>query len=340
MAKKIIVSVLLLSLLVGAFIGFRFFGSNTSFDEPKKYIYIHTGSNFIDVLQYLRENAFIKNVSTFEWMAKKLNYTQNVKPGKYAVKKGESLFTILRTLKSGNQTQVNLVITKLRTNEDFINKIATQFECDSATIATFINSNDSLEAYGVNTNTFMSMVLPNTYSYYWTASPKKILSKLKAESDKFWTEERKAKANTIKLSPAQVYTLGSIIEEETNMSADKGKIASVYLNRLNKGMKLAADPTVKFAMKNFALKRIMHKHLTYSSPYNTYQNTGLPPGPICTVTPKTLDAVLNAPKTDYLFFVAQPNLTGYSNFATNYEQHLKYAKDYQSWLNEYLKSNP
>jgi len=126
--------------------------------------------------------------------------------------------------------------------------------------------------------------------------------------------------------------MASIVEEETNKEADKGKIASVYMNRMATGMKLQADPTVKFALKNFALTRILHGHLAYPSPYNTYQNTGLPPGPICTPSVKTIDAVLNAPKTNYTYFVAKPDFNGYSNFATTYEEHLVYAKAYQQAL--------
>jgi UPF0755 protein len=140
------------------------------------------------------------------------------------------------------------------------------------------------------------------------------------------------------LSPQQVYTLASIVEEETTKDADKGKVASVYLNRLKTGMRLSADPTVIFALKDFSIRRVYKKYTQAPHPYNTYLNSGLPPGPICTPSIQTIDAVLNAPKTDYLYFVAQPNLTGYSNFATNYEQHQAFARQYQDWLNDYLKN--
>jgi UPF0755 protein len=167
---------------------------------------------------------------------------------------------------------------------------------------------------------------------------KNIFKKLYAEHQKFWNDERKAKAQRLNLTPEQVYTLASIVEEETNKNEDKGKIASVYINRLRKGMKLAADPTVKFAMRNFELKRIYHKHLAFSSPYNTYLNAGLPPGPICTPSIKTIDAVLNSPRTDYLFFVARSDFSGYSDFASTYQQHQVFAKAYQQALDSLVSS--
>ncbi|WP_462219274.1 endolytic transglycosylase MltG, partial [Ferruginibacter sp.] len=142
----------------------------------------------------------------------------------------------------------------------------------------------------------------------------------------------------LNMTPKQVYTMASIVEEETNKEEDKGKIASVYINRIETGMKLEADPTVKFAMKDFGLKRILHKHLEYPSPYNTYRQTGLPPGPICTPSSKTIDAVLNAPQTNYIFFVAKPDFNGYSNFATTYSEHLVFAKAYQNALDSLIKA--
>jgi UPF0755 protein len=172
----------------------------------------------------------------------------------------------------------------------------------------------------------------------WTTSIQNIFKKLNKEEKKFWNKERLQKAQRLQLTPKEVYTLASLVEEETNKQADKGKIASVYLNRIKKGMRLAADPTVKFAMKDFELKRIYHKHLEFESPYNTYRNAGLPPGPICTPSIKTIDAVLDAPDTDYLFFVARADFSGYSDFAATYQQHLMYAKAYQQALDSLIKA--
>ena len=184
----------------------------------------------------------------------------------------------------------------------------------------------------------MTAIIPNTYLLQWNSTFKKLFTRLKSEEEKFWTDDRKAKAAAKNLTPAEVYTMASIVEEETNKPEDKLLIASSYINRINKGMKLEADPTVKYAMRNFGLKRILHGHLQYESPYNTYRNVGLPPGPICTPSTKTIDAVLGAPKTDYIFFVAKPDFKGYSNFAATYAEHLVFAKAYQKALDSLILS--
>lgn len=241
-------------------------------------------------------------------------------------------------LRSGKQVPVNLVITKLRTKEDLAKKIAAGFETDSTTVINFLNDEQALRQFDVDTNTVMTDVIPNTYTYQWNTPVKNIFIKLDKEEKKFWNEERLEKARRLQLTPKQIYILASIVEEETNKTEDKGKIASVYINRLRRGMKLAADPTVKFAMRDFGLKRIYHKHLEFSSPYNTYVNTGLPPGPICTPSIKTIDAVLDSPDTDYLFFVARSDFSGYSNFASSYQQHKIFARSYQQALDSLIRS--
>jgi UPF0755 protein len=240
-------------------------------------------------------------------------------------------------LRAGNQFPVNLVINKLRTKEDLAQKIGVNFEQDSAMIIQFLNNTDSLFKYNLDTNTVLTAVIPNTYTFTWNSTPSRIFKKLFSEQEKFWNTKRKASASALGLSVKEVYILASIVEEETNKLEDKGKMASVYINRMRAGMRLAADPTVKFALRNFGLKRIYFKHLAYSSPYNTYLNSGLPPGPICTPSIKTIDAVLAAPETNYLFFVAKPDFSGYSNFASGYTQHLIYAKAYQNALDSVIE---
>lgn len=337
-AIKLITGVFIVALLMLSGISaWMVFGSSTNFPEDKKSLFIKTGSSFNEVSKNLQEEGFINSQTFYKWVSVILKF-KSVKPGKYVFEKKSSLVSIIRTLKQGKQTPVNLVINKLRLKEDLARKIAANFECDSLSFISILNNNDSLKAYGLDTNTVMTAVIPNTYSLVWTTPAIKIFRKLYYEQEKFWNRERKQKAKALNLTTGQVYTLASIVEEETNMEDDKGKIASVYLNRMNKGMKLAADPTVKFAMKDFAIKRIYNKHLEFPSPYNTYQQTGLPPGPICTPSFKTIDAVLNAPSTNYLFFVAKPDFKGYSNFAANYEEHLQYAKAYQQALDELMQT--
>ena len=327
----------MLLIVVAGYIGWILFGP-TIHEPAEKYFYVHTGSTYQDVKDNLLQNKIISGTVWFDKLAKYLNYNTAIKPGKFKIKEGMSLVNLVRMLRSGNQAPVNFVITKIRTKEDLAKKIGNNFECDSISVIQFLNNNDSLSKYDLDSNTVMTAVIPNTYILKWNNSTSSLFRKLFTEQQKFWTDKRKAEAASLNLSPKEVYTLASIVEEETNEENDKGKIASVYLNRLRTGMKLAADPTVKFAMKDFALKRIYFKHLSFPSPFNTYQHAGLPPGPICTPSIKTIDAVLNAPVTDYLYFVAKPDFSGYSNFASSYEEHMKYAKAYQLALDSLLKS--
>jgi UPF0755 protein len=331
MKKKLIFSILIIVLLVGGYAAWHVFGPTVSAPESR-YFYIKTGTGYIDVRQSLIDQKIISSTYFFDLVSKQLKYPRLVKAGRYQIKNGTSIFSLLRMLRAGNQSPVNLVITKLRLKEDLAQKIAANFECDSASVMEVLNDPKLTDLYHVNSNTFMTVVIPNSYSIFWNTAPGKIIDKLYREKEKFWTSERLNKAGLLNLTPEQVYTMASIVEEETNKEKDKGLIASVYLNRMNKGIKLQADPTVKFAMKNFGLKRILLKHLSYDSPFNTYLNAGLPPGPICTPSSKTIDAVLNAPQTNFIYFVAKPDWSGLSNFCESYEEHLVNAKNYQRFL--------
>lgn len=335
--RRVIFVIIVIIGLIAAWCGWKVFGP-TVHNPQKHFLYIKTGSTYADVKDSLLKNNMISNAFWFDQVSKYAGYPQKVKAGKYKVNNGMSLYHLVKMLRSGRQSPVNLVITKLRTKEDLAKKISDNFEIDSSSVMDFLNNEDLLKQYEVDTNTVMTDVIPNTYTYTWNTSMKNIFKKLYDENQKFWNEERKEKAERLNLTPIQVYTLASIVEEETNKNEDKGKIASVYINRLRKGMRLAADPTVKFAMRNFELKRIYHKHLQFPSAYNTYLNTGLPPGPICTPSIKTIDAVLNSPQTDYLFFVARSDFSGYSDFASTYQQHQVFAKAYQQALDSLIKS--
>ena len=333
--KKILLLVFLIAVLIAGIAAWLFFGPVTSFDNDKKYIYIRTNAATKKaVLDSLQKNEIIKNQRMFEIVANKMNYWNNIKPGKYEVKKGSSLLSIVRMLRNGRQTPVNLVITKIRTKEDFAKFVSTRFECDSTQMINYLNGNDFLKKNKIDAEASMAFILPDTYTYFWNTTPEKIYKKLSDAALKFWTDERKTKAASLGLTPVEVYIMASIVEEETNAQAEKGNIASVYINRINKGMPLQADPTVKFALKDFGLKRIYEKHLLTESPYNTYRNKDLPPGPICTPSKNTINAVLDAPKTDYLYFVASPDFDGTHEFSSTYGEHLQKAKQYQEALNQ------
>ena len=334
--RSFLILIVILFLLV-AYPAWKIFGPGLTVPEGD-YFYIPTGSTYENVKQSLIDNKIISSPWFFDQLSRKLSYTHAVKAGRYEIKEGSSLFSLVRMLRAGNQSPVNLVIHKIRTLEDLAAKIGANFECDSLKVIRFLKNPDSLYRYRLDSNTVMTAIIPNSYSILWNTTPSRIFKKLYTDQEKFWTPERKNKAGALNMTPLQIYIMASIVEEETNKEEDKGKIASVYFNRLETGMKLGADPTVKFAMRDFGLKRILFKHLGFESPFNTYQHNGLPPGPICTPSVKTIDAVLNAPQTNYIYFVAKPDFSGFSNFATDYNEHMVFAHAYQQALDSLIKA--
>ena len=227
MKKKIIFGTLFFLLAAGGFITWQVFGPTVTSPEGK-YFYVRTGSGYAEVKNSLAEQKIISGTFFFDLIAKQIKYPNAVKAGRYQVKNGMSLFGLLRMLRSGKQSPVNFVITKLRTKEDLAQKIANNFECDSAGFLQILNDPQSLQAYHADSNTIMTAVVPNTYSILWNTSPGKILKKLFDEKEKFWNEERMNKANALNLTPEQVYTMASIVEEETNAAEDKGKSLSCF----------------------------------------------------------------------------------------------------------------
>lgn len=337
--KKIIAFVFILLFISVAIAAYLIFGSATAFDEKTKGFVVENGNtDKASVLATLEKQHIIENVMAFGVLADKLDVWKSLKPGKFQLKNGDNLLALAKILRNNRQAEVKLIINKLRTKEDLAKLISKNFAPDSITVLNYLNNNDSLKQFGVDSLTIFSIILPNTYSFYYYTPLAKIFSKIKNSRDAFWdAKDRQIKATALALTPTEIYTLASIVEEETNKDADKGNIASVYLNRYNKGMRLGADPTVRFAMNDFTIKRVYEKYLQIESPFNTYKHTGLPPGPICTPSANTIDAVLNAPKTDYLFFVANADLRGGSHFSSNYTEHLQYAKEYQKALTIYLE---
>lgn len=330
--KRTLLLLTFILVLALSFAAWRLLGSATAFGDDTYYLYIRTGMTYEQVLDQMKQDTVLASPGFFRWTAQRFDYPANVKAGKYEIKKDMNILGILRLLKNGRQTPVHLTILKLRTPEGFSSMIGKKFECDSASMFRFLHNNDSLREFGVDSNTWMTLVQPNTYSYFWNVSASGLLRKMYAASKAWWTPTRIQEAQAKGLTPVTANILASIVEEETNAQQDKGKIASVYLNRLAKGIKLGADPTIKFAMRNFELKEIYFNYLHVESPYNTYEHSGLPPGPICTPSTATLEAVLQSPSTDYLYFVAKPDFSGYSNFAATYKEHLAFANEWREAL--------
>jgi UPF0755 protein len=329
--KRIILLTVSVLLLLIAFAAWRLLGPATAFQREKYDLYIHTGTTYEQLLTLLEKDTVIKSPTFFNWVAGRMDYPKNIKAGKYEISKGMGLLSIVRMLNNGRQTPVHFTIAKLRTKEGLAGMVGRKLEPDSLDMLRFCENNDSLAAFGVDTNTFTTLILPNTYTYFWNTPPSGILKKMQAYSKAWWTPERVQLATAKGLTPVQAYIVASIVEEETGVPSDKGNIASVYLNRLDKGMKLAADPTIKYSMRNFELKHIYTNYLKTASPYNTYLHTGLPPGPICTPSEQTLLAVLNSPRTDYLFFAAKPDFKG-TVFAATFKEHMENADAYRKEL--------
>jgi UPF0755 protein len=327
----------LAALLIGGYAAWNIFGPHVS-APADKYFYIKTGETYDEVISSLKEQKIVKGGFFFDKLLAQAKYKSNVKPGRYEIKDNSNIYGLIKMLKAGKQSPVRLVINKLRLKEDLASKIGKTFEIDSLEAINFLSNKDSIAAYKLDDNTLMSAIIPNTYELNWNSSFKKIFSRLKSEQEKFWGTDRLQKAKAKNLTPLQAYIIASIVEEETNKADDKPLVASVYTNRFIKGEKLQADPTVKFAKKDFLMTRILFSDLKFESPYNTYVHAGLPPGPICTPSTKSIDAVLDAPKTDYMFFVAKPDFKGYSNFAVTYAEHQVFAKAYQHALDSLIRS--
>lgn len=334
--KRILLVASLVLIIAASFAAWRILGPGTAFSEDTYSLYIRTGMSYDDLLALLKKDGVLKSPTVFDWVASRMDYPPNVRAGKYDITQGSSVLSIVRMLHNGKQTPVKIQITKFRTPEGFAGAVGKKLECDSAAIAAFLHNNDSLKQFGVDSNTFMAIVMPNSYTYFWNTTPSGILKKMYGSYKTWWTPDRIQQAEAKGLNPIKATILASIVEEETNDQSDKGKIASVYLNRMAKGIKLGADPTIKYAMREFELKRVYEKYLKIESPYNTYLYPGLPPGPICTPSSATLDAVLHAPTTDYLYFVAKPDFSGGSNFAATYKEHLEYAKAYRDALDKQM----
>lgn len=309
----------------------------TQFNQSEKIIVINSSDISKEAfLKKLEKDSVIKSVFIFEKTGDLLGIWKKLKPGKYKIKKNTSAISLVLQFAREEPLQNKIVINKIRTKEQFAELISKNLECDAQSFLSFISCNDSLKKWSVDTSTLFTMIIPDTYYFKWNASPSEIIEKLSKENDRFWDNERKEKSGKLGLTQTELYILASLVEEETTIKEDKPLIAGVYLNRYKKEMTLGSCPTIKFAIKDFSLRRVLNEHVEKAgnSPYNTYKLTGLPPGPICTPSRETLDATLAASQTDYLFFCAKANSGGRHAFSKTYEEHLQNARLYQKWLNE------
>ena len=296
-------------------------------------IYLPSGSTFDDLIDTLRSSEALENERSFLITAKLKSFGRSVKPGSYVIESGMSNNRIVNILRPGKQTPVNVTFNNIRTLDELAGKIGRQIEADSASLSRFFDDENNYSSDGFTHATLISVFLPDTYQLYWTMDAKDFYHRMLKEYKAFWTDERRSLAEAENLTPVDVSILASIIDEEVAKADEKPRIAGVYLNRLRQGIPLQADPTVKFALNNFSIRRVLDEHLDIDSPYNTYKYSGLPPGPVRCATKTGIDAVLHAEKHDYLYFVAKADFSGYHHFSRTLAEHNRYASAYRRELN-------
>jgi UPF0755 protein len=338
--SKGIIFTLIILIVISVVVGYQLYKAvlkpNTWVkDEKSATLYIPTGSTYDDLKMALYEKGIIINRITFEWMAKRKKLENNIHPGKYMINDGMTNGELIDLLRSGKQTPVNLIFNNIRTRENFAQKVSQDIEPDSTEIIQLLEDSAYLAIFGFNPETILTMFIPNTYEVYWNISAKELMDRMYTEYNKFWNEGRRQKAELIGLSPVEVSILASIVEKETNQNDEKPRMAGVYLNRLQKNWMLQADPTIVYAQGDFTIKRVLNVHKEIDSPYNTYKNYGLPPGPICLPSISSIDAVLNKENHNYMFFCAKDDFSGYHAFAETHAQHNVNANKYRQALDEH-----
>nr|WP_281548363.1 endolytic transglycosylase MltG [Alistipes onderdonkii] len=324
-----ILSACLACLLVAGFVLRQQFYGNAV--HAQRDLYVSSHADYQGLADSLLPQ--LKHHWAFGAYARHINLSETFKPGHYVLEPGMSVIRVARMLKLGLQTPVQVSINNARIPAQLAQKLARQIDADSTAIMRVLTSPEVARSVGFDSVTLFSMFIPNTYEFYWTVTPEEFVQRMKREYDRFWTPGRDALRERSGLSRLEVMTLASIVYEETRKTDEMPRIAGVYVNRLRKGMPLQADPTVKYAMQDFGLRRILHKHLKYESPYNTYRNKGLPPSPICMPGIDAIDAVLNFEEHDYLFFCARATFDGYHNFARTLREHNANARAYSAELN-------
>ena len=335
MNKTKIIKILAIAFIVlVAIIYIKFLTSNTKIAKDE-FVEIPTGSSYQDVERIL--SPLVKNMNDFEFIAKMRKYPENVKAGRFLLKKGMSAFQLVGAMR--RNVPVKLAFNNQERLENLVERLSSQIEPDTTKLLATFKDAAFLKENGFSEQTVFAMFLPNTYEVYWNISAEKFRDKMLEEYQRFWTKERLAKAEALNMTPVQVTTLAAIVHKESVKKSERPTIAGVYLNRLNQGMPLQADPTVIYALKlrdndfNQVIKRVLYNDLFINSPYNTYKVIGLPPGPIAMPDVDAIDAVLNPEKHEYLYFCASVEKFGYHVFAATYEQHQVNAKKYADWLN-------
>ncbi|MFL2991342.1 MAG: endolytic transglycosylase MltG [Cytophagales bacterium] len=332
--KKILIPFIIFSTVLttsSVYIYQMLYAPNFLINQPEKIIIIKDEIKFDDLRNQLIEDTLLNDVISFSVLSKLMEYDKNIKVGAYKVDMNMSNYDMISMLRSGNQIPINITFSYARKIDDLAEKITDKLKISGEELKEYLYEN--LDKYqGFNELDIISIFLPDTYEVYWNISPKNLVDRMYSEYKKFWNGNRIAKLNKINLNQKESIVLASIVASETRMIDEADRIAGVYMNRLNKNMRLQADPTLVFAANDFTIRRVLNKHKKIKSPYNTYLNKGLPPGPI-RLTPKNyIDAVLNYEKHNYIFFCAKEDFSGYHSFATNLRDHNRNARKFQRAL--------
>lgn len=339
--KKILLAIVLIGLAIAAYFSYyvytAMFAPNTAFENAEAYIFIPSDATYQDVREDLI--PLLKNIDKFDALAARKKYMTYVKPGRYVIKKDMSNNDIINSIRSNN-LPIKLSFNNQETLMHLAGRIANQIEADSTSLYKAMTDESFLKKNDFNLNTALGMYIPNSYEFFWNTSAEKFRERMLKEYNKFWNESRLSKAKALKLSEEEVITLASIVQKETSKVDERPRVAGVYLNRLKVGMPLQADPTVIFAIKKASgnydqvIKRVLYKDLEMNSPYNTYRNRGLPPGPIAMPDVSSIDAVLNPESHGYYYFVADVKNFGYHKFAKTLSQHNRNRQEYVLWINK------
>ncbi len=334
--KKILIPLIVFSTILttsSVYIYQMLYSPNFLINSEDKFIIIEDNTDFNDLVKKLEDDTLINDILSFSFLSKMMEYQENIKIGAYKVKMNMSNYDMITMLRSGNQTPIKITFSYARKVDDFAERLTKNIKLSKNELLNYISQNID-DLYGFGENDIIGMFLPDTYEVYWDISSQQLIEKMHKEYNKFWDNERNEKLKKIGLNKKEVSVLASIVASETNKLDEADRIAGVYINRLRKNMLLQADPTLVYAANDYSIRRVLNKHKKIKSPYNTYINKGLPPGPI-RLTPKNyIDAVLNYEEHKYLFFCAKDDFSGYHEFAKTLSQHNKNARKFQRALNK------
>lgn len=343
MSKKkkgnFIVTLIIIGLIgfAGFYVYQKFFAGTIHLQNKNyTFIYIEHNDTFDDVINDINAENIIENLESFEWLAKKMELDKNIHPGKYRITNGMNMRQIINLIKYNKQEKIKLSYNyQIHNLDEFVTYTDEKLELSENELEDYLSDEKKLsEDFKLDPENSFALITPGSYEVSWAISCDDLFAQLKDKYLKTWNNSRKAQAKKLGFSIPEIITIASIVQSESSIESEQEKIAGVYINRLNKGMLLQADPTLKFANKNFDAKRILDNDKEINSPYNTYRYKGLPPGPICLVNQQAIDATLNYKKHSFIFFCAKPQLNGFSDYSVNYEQHRKFATAYQRALDK------